>query len=262
RGLVSAAPSQRSAATFTAPPASTVSSVRAAAPRGASVLAPSGRFEPVASVRSDARAEVSAVGDRPSGASWASERAVAAPRGERSTLRRVTPPSASEAVLIRPDQPVADQEAASEQRIVKGWGRAPKQSATPRVARAEAVQAPDGRFMPASELKTQSAARRPRAAAAAAQAVRGVAAAELVLPQAPPVRVERDRAAAADDLFDLGFGGEDRETRQRAERAERAERPSSVSAAQGRAEPRRVSAVAAAAPPVAAPSSAASGPRG
>ena len=261
RGLVSAAPSARSAAPFTAPPASavsTVSNVRAAAPRGASVLASSGRFEPVSSVRADARAEVSAVGTRPSGASWASERAVAAPRGERSTLRRVTPPSASEAVLIRPDQPVAQQEAASEQRIVKGWGRAPKQSVTPRVARAEAVQAPDGRFMPASELNTQSVARRPRAAAPAAQAVRAVAASELVLPQAPQARVERDRAASADDLFDLGFGGEDRETRQRADRAERAERPSSVAAAQGRAEPRRVAAVSSV--PAVVPSSVASGP--
>jgi hypothetical protein len=260
RGLVSSTPSARSAAPFTAPSAaavSTVSNVGASAPRGASVLASSGRFEPVSSVRADARAEVSAVGVRPSGASWASERAVAAPRGERSTLRRVTPPSASEAVLIRPEQPVAEQEAASEQRIVKGWGRAQKQSATPRAARAEAVQAPDGRFMPASELRAQTSARRPRAAAPAAKAVRGVAVSELALPQAPPARAERDRAASADDLFDLGFGGEDRETRQRADRAER---PSSVAAAQGRAEPRRGASVAAATSPTVVPSSAASGP--
>ncbi|MBK9645287.1 MAG: hypothetical protein IPO67_09105 [Deltaproteobacteria bacterium] len=250
RGLVSAAPSARSAASFSAPSAaavSTVSGVGASAPRGASVIASSGRFEPVSSVRADARAEVSAVGVRPSGASWASERAVAAPRGERSTLRRVTPPSASEAVLIRADKPVAEQEAASEQRIVKGWGRAPKQSAQPRVARAEAVRAPDGRFMPASELPKQTNPR--RAAAPAAKAVRAVAAAELVLPQAPPPRMERERAAA-DDLFDLGFGGEDRETRLRADRVERAERPSPVAAAQGRAEPRR-SVAAASAPAVA-----------
>jgi hypothetical protein len=47
RGLESAAPSARSAAPFVSAPASTVSSVRASAPRGASVLASSGRFEPV-----------------------------------------------------------------------------------------------------------------------------------------------------------------------------------------------------------------------
>ena len=230
------------AAPFVSAAPSSVSSDRATAPRGASVLASSGRFEPVSAVRAEGRAEVSAVGVRPSGASWASERAVAAPRGERSTLRRVTPPSASEAVLIRPDQPVAEQEAASERRVVKGWGRAPKQSAAPRAARAEAVRAPDGRFMPASELPKQTAARRPRVTAPAAQAVRAAAAAELVLPQAAP-RVEATRAAAADDLFDLGFGGEDRESRLRAGRPEpRAERPSSVAAAQERAEPRRAAA--------------------
>ena len=103
--------------------------------------------------------------------------------------------------------------------------------------------------MPASELPKQTNPR--RAAAPAAKAVRAVAAAELVLPQAPPPRMERERAAA-DDLFDLGFGGEDRETRLRADRVERAERPSPVAAAQGRAEPRRSSAVAAASAPAVA----------